>query len=706
MANSPTLRPIRSPMPTLGKRPNGRRGGERHQTAATATAKEIDRLLEEEWGREWAKSEKRYQLPERIERELEERVRQIPAIAALWEEVGELEQGDEWGDEWEMEPPVWQPAAHALATWDNYLRHSNPSGPILRVTERVRPVLWSWVETALDANAGAGERQRLARRFKQGLGRWWENGWLAERAPALLLNSKSSLLKSICELLEGETAYYYRQRQGEEWVASVWISLLSFFVAAAHPRYDHQSEEWQLSGVETATLHELAERLPDQTANYGVVTSLAQAVAAIEARAQDEAVADEVEAPIESDYDLRFEMNQAHALTPAQLQQIFGEANNISIGDEHHEKAYEKASAKAQQETAKVEDEIIAIPSAQRLARLIESPHPRDPKGTIPRQVYLGLWTRDLKPDQASEMARDLAERAQGPLWERLEAQLEAYRRVEIEAIEPDIEQKLTEREAKEWRRNERAAKRGRIEQDVLDTASFLVEFGGLDARLRAIAMADRPHCRGIRDGWEANLFALLSEFPGGYRYQSFPLAYLNSSDAMMTDGSGQILDSDESWRRWKLDARWDAILEKMETRLESTKEEWQRAHLENLLAAGFYRRDDFTRFERYATRPNAAPPGVAQAALFFDDFEAWRVLLGSLNGWNKWPLVNFWQAQQSDPQRQGARPHHRGANAVQNQRRRRRQSDVGMAQAPFARRVRAAFGASRKRLGKRRCSD
>ena len=173
-------------------------------------------------------------------------------------------------------------------------------------------------------------------------------------------------------------------------------------------------------------------------------------------------------------------------------------------------------------------------------------------------------------------------------MWARFEAQLEAHRRLETEALEPDIAQKLTEREAKEWRTRVRAEKRQHLAVDVYDIANVLAYVDGLPAQLKAIELADRPGCRDIRDRLEERLFVSLEAPP-------------------VTDDA--VPDAPEKWRAWKLGAEWDAILARLEARLPAAKSEWERWNLQRQLATGFYRRGDKKRFaEMVGAHPKRFP--------------------------------------------------------------------------------------------------
>ena len=630
---------------------------ERNQRAYQATAQEIERLLQAEWGEAFVRGEKRGQLPMRVELELDERARKQPEIAALWADVGELAPGEAWQ---EIEPQ-WEPVGALMETWGGYLQDYKPSGPTRRVAQRVRPILWRWVEAALDESRPWAERERMARRLKPH-GGYWGGGAISreqarEQLPALLARVKPPLLPALNAYI---SSCDERSRNeiwtGEAAIAKFWMDLLQTLGSAIDPRYDDADQPAATPALDAAMLRSLVADFPDDLAETNHLNwTLGQFHRSIEALEDAGKAAPgivEVDEPFSSDDELRlharFTLNHAEALSPSQLLELSTRFDQFQMGGFDQEK-YDELQRELARQVVVVEAEISALGDDERLRRLIEAPHPRDERLTIRRQNYLLLWARDLSFEDAAAMWQSWLERAQLPLWARFEARLEAYRRMELEPIEPDIEQKLTAREAKEWRRDERARRRENIEGDVLDIAQTLISQGGLAARLRAIELADRPSCRDIRDQLEDGLAAELDNYPGGHIYQLMPVGFEGSSGWM-----SQVFDDgkavQQAWQSWTLGAEWDEILEKIEARASGLKsDDWQRTNLERQLATGFYRRGNFAKFERYATRPGAFPQAVALAASELDDFEAWRVLLGALNEWNKGPLEQFWQAQQSD---------------------------------------------------------
>ena len=618
---------------------------ERHQAAQEATNQEIERLLEAEWGSEYVRGKQRGKLPMRVELELDARARQTPAIAELWEAVGELAQGNAWQEV----IPVWEPVAMLMEKWGDYLHDYKATGPTRRVAERVRPLLWSWIEVTFDASRDLVERERMVRRLEPHGGYWGGNAIreqrVREQLPALLLRAKAPLLPALEHYIKScDERSRNEILTGEAAIAKYWMDLLARVGNAIFALSNNLSDEARAADFDVATLRALVADFPADIAEINhwswTLNQFQGNLEDLERLQQGDAPAPEKVEAFDEPTSPRFKLNQPDALSPAQMQELFG--------DYADEEKYKTDLAKADMEIAQVEREIIALDEAERLRHLIEAPHPRAENLTIARQNYLRLWMRDLKRDEAIVLSGALMQRAKAPLWARFEAQLETYRRVEVEPIEPDVEQKLTEREAKEWRRDERALRREGIERDILDIANSLIGDGGLAARLKAIELADRPSCRGMRDQLEDGLATELDAYPGGYYYQILPFS---SGFDEMPDAEPMALQT--AWENWRLDDEWDAVLTLIEARLGRLKsEDWQRTNLERQLATGFYRRGNFAKFEHYATRPNAFPQAVAIAALALDDFEAWRVLVGVLPRWQDQPLSEFWDKQQDDAEK------------------------------------------------------
>lgn len=598
---------------------------ERNRHAWEKTREETDRLLGEEWGEEFLAPDKRWKLPSRVLRELDERARQNPEVARLWNELGD--------NPFERAALEWQPIQLLTGTWSEYVTGYNATGPTKRVAARLRPVFLSWIETAFDFERNATQRAPFARRFlvnhnTWGLASWLGKELLQEQLPALLLRTKSDVLTPLQSLLKSKEGLYRQtDYQESELFAALWLSLAWAVGNSIQKPYNQKLEEWPLPAVEPATLRELSEGLKASKATEHVLTTLQNAAKELDAaklaQSRPAPVETEVEVPPvfgkkESIFD------EGDALLAEQIERIYAKAQDTDDDAED-----EKAQAKAQKEVKRVEAEVAVLNDDEKVARLIAPPHPRDPNKTISRMPYWKVWSRDLGENGAQKLKSALWERVEPKLWAAFELKLEEYRRMETDAVEPKIEQKLTERELKEWRAQTRRDKRTAIARELSDIANLLIEVDGLPARLKAIEVADRPSCRDVRDQFELGLFYELEKYPGFY----------SSPDNTL-----------QAWQEWKLGEEWDAILAKMETRLGEAKDEWRRTMLERQLAAGFYRRGDFEKFRDYATRPNAFAPAVAAAAVAFDDFEAWRILMSTNNCYG--PPAVFWKAQLGDETR------------------------------------------------------
>lgn len=587
---------------------------ERNAAAWKATQEETDRLLKEEWGEKWAQSGERWKLPSRVLRELDERARAKPEIAQLWQALGE--------NPWETVAPEWNSAGLLIATWSGYLSECETTGPIRRVNARLRPVLWDWVRAAFDFGRDQNERECMARRLMTRhlhyqFVNWIEGEVLLEQLPALLLRVKPNLLKFIQWGVKGHDGFDDpANRRGDQNLAALWISLAVSLGNKIRKPWDIDPKNWELPAIESQVLRNLLADTPENQRKFGGLGSLSDAAKEIEdARAAQDVPKVEAAAPTDFKYD---EIGRGETFN------LFRSVMSYGVSPQ---------DARAKFDT--FESRTLAFDDEKKIVSLVvPKTHLENARRALPRSLFWKVWARELGEGGAEKLKISLWPRAEPLLWAHFEERLQAHRKMETEPIEPHVKRKLTEREARAWRAQVRAQKREIIAQDVSDIADLLIEVDGLWAHLKAIELADRPHCREIRDQLERKLFSQLEQFPHGYNVSSVPSAPL------------------VAWQQWKLDAQWDAILEKMEARLAEAKEEWTRNVLERELATGFYRRGHFAKFEQYMTRPETFPQSVAAATVALNDFKAWHVLLGVINAWSAQSLFLFWQAQQDDPAR------------------------------------------------------
>lgn len=606
----------------------------RTSKASEATQKETDRILKEEWGEEWVASGKRWRLPSRVLRDIDERVRQNPEIAKLWAELGV--------NPYERISVEWHPTAVMSAMMGNYLSDYNATGPMRRIGERLRPIFWSWLREAFDTQNPPEIRRKSAKRLFGDNGWWVMVQWLgteqmkAELLP-VLLQAKPSLLSAINKRIGSQENLYHIEEEGEEVItllARIWVFLALTLTRFFRPPYNVKIRDWPLpNGVQAADLRELTEGLKASKTNKSYLDEIISAADNVEQARRAQSIAEEEEpspepevvTPRSSLWTPIGVLSAYEVLSSDQLQSFYAV-------DGDQDKVQERINAAVR----RIEEGIAAITeAAARIQILAELPPlPDNPGSTVTRKSYWQIWTKDMGEEAAQTLKESLWGKLEPRLWKRLDDRLEAYRRAETDPIEPKIEQKLTEREAKEWRAQTRRDKRALLQRDIHDIANLLVQNDGITARLRTIEMADRPSCRDLRDQFEKGLFAEVEHFPGEYGHNTSPISI-------------------EEWNAWKLGADWDGTLEKMELRLSESKEnDWQQAILRRQLATGFYRRGNFAKFEHYAVTPNAFPRPVAMAVVPFDDFEAWRVLLLGANQWGGDPLTVFWKAQIQDETR------------------------------------------------------
>ncbi|BCM93935.1 hypothetical protein IAD21_05830 [Abditibacteriota bacterium] len=608
---------------------------ERNSEAWQATQKEIERLLTDEWGSEWAQPTKRWKLPSRVLREIDERARQSPEVAALWEKLGE--------SPFERAAPEWQPTQLMTATFGSYLSTYGQTGPMKRVADRLRPGIWGWTYAAFDFGSSTEERSRNARRLMGSNGWWGFAHWLGtERLivelPSLLMRSKAPLLEQAQSQLGAEQGLYnIASPNGDGWVARLWLLLTWALGNALQRPYNIQPEDWIIPAeVEPETLRQIIAELQTNQSSDHIVRGLKDAAKNIdEARQlQKEKAQSPVEVVETSVVEAEPESARVIAVLPTSLLNPYDVLGDEQIREIYAKDGYtDEAQARISAEVEKVEREMSRVQEPEKKVQLLVQPpaHPRDANKIISRMPYWRVWSRDLGEKGEQKLKEAVWSEAEPKLWARLDATLEEYRRAETDPVEPKIEQKLTERELKEWRAQMRRETRTAIAREIWDVVGLLVHVNGFKARLRAIELADRPSCRDIHSQMELTLIGELERYPGDYGTQSM---------------------SGAAWSEWRLGDEWEEVLRRGEAQLEKAKEEWGRANLERQLATGYYWRGQFERFKEMATRPNVSPYGVAMAVVARDDFEAWRVLIGNPQYGLSDQLSLFWKAQLGDPER------------------------------------------------------
>jgi len=594
---------------------------ERATKASQAVQAEVERLLREEWGQEWVASDQRWKLPSRILREINERALSDAEVARLQSEIGEAP--------WQRAALQWQPAQLFAGAVGSYLSEVEPTAPTRRVAERVRPILRGWIVGAFDDSKSIEERPVLAQRINNStqsysLGTWLGEDWTMETLPTVLIAAKSKLLDDINRALDSERFMFGFTSARETSVSplsALWIGLMQTFGYTLHLRSPLHGRTTKTLPVHLPPqlLKDVVEGLKDPRNSHHLISSIRQVASKIEKKGVYEPkpakpLVAKPEEPAVRPHEL---------LGQNLLRQIYTEQGYT-----------EEAEARIAAEAKKAEEEM-ALPDDDEQVRLLVEPPQRirgpkhiNPNPMISRLPYWNVWLRQMGND-AEELKARVWSRAAPQLWARYEEKLEAYRRAETDPVEEKVERKLTERELKAWKADRRREKRGLIAQEIRDISAMLIRVEGFPAQLRAIELADRPSCRDIRDGLENGLFYLLDLSPG----------------------QGNKLGGVQSWDVWKLGPEWDAILRKLETRFTEAKEGWQREALARQLASGFYRRDNFSQFAHYAVQGELAfPQSVAQAISFYDDFEAWKVLLGSTSRWASAQGDAFWQEQLKEP--------------------------------------------------------
>jgi len=596
---------------------------ERATKASQAVQAEVERLLREEWGQEWVAPDKRWKLPSRILREINERALSNAEVARLQSEIGE--------SPWQRAAQQWQPAQLFAGAVGSYLIESEPTAPTRRVAERVRAILRGWIVGAFDESKPEEERRVLAQRIHNATHPYYFGAWLGEEwfkvLPPLLLRVKPLLVDDINARSKLNIGQYGVGLVPEKHLFSdLWVGMAQWLSRAVEQRCSpyFRKQNLSLPSLQTASLlREMTEGLVTQEDHSHLGASLKRAARSLEKQYEADPQPKPAKPPI-----VKVEQPavQPHELLGQNLlRQIYAEQGYT-----------EEAQARITAEAKKVEEEMALADDDQKVALLVELPqYLRDPKHIVPRNMisrlpYWNVWLKQMGND-AEELKARVWSRAAPLLWTRYEEKLEAYRRAETDPVEEKVERKLTERELKAWKTERRKEKRQLIAQELHDIARMLIHVEGFPAQLRLIELADRPSCRDIRDQLETWLFHTLDVFPGKHNQAATP----------------------DAWKIWKLGPEWDAILEKLEGRLGEAKDQWRRASLEQKLAAGFYRRDNFSKFKEYATRgENSFPQSVAQALSVYDDFEAWKILIAHPNRWQSAQGEMFWKAQLAAPQR------------------------------------------------------
>ncbi len=605
---------------------------ERNSEAWQATQKEIERLLTEEWGSEWATPQKRWKLPSRVLREIDDRARQNPEVADLWKKLGE--------SPFERAAPEWHPTQLMTAAFGAYLSNYGLTGPMQRVADRLRPVMWGWVHAAFDFEMPINERARNARWLigENGFGgtHWLGLERLKAELPTILLGAKAPLMKQLKVQLADERGFYGATGQsGEELVARLWL-LLAWSLGNAFRRpYNVDAKDWEVPAeIEPETLREIVADLKGSKNNDPIFSGLKDAANAIEETRKARGAADEEKSSGAPTVEAENSMALFDPATDLLLLQPRDVLADVQLQEIYQEEgATGGVQDRIRAEVKKVESEIASIKELEKKVQLLVEPpaHPRDPNKIISRTPYWKVWSRDLGENGEQKLKDMLWGEAEPKLWARLDARLDEYRRAETDPVEPKIEQKLTEAELKEWRAGMRRDARAAIAREIWDISGLLFYVDGFQARLKAIELADRPSCRDLRDEMEVALIGELERYPGD-----------NRSPILPTGG----------WSEWKLGEEWDVVLRKGDALLEKVKSGWELSNLERQLATGYYRRGHFERFAELAARPSVFPRPVAVAAVALDDFEAWRVLIAVSHQWTDLELIQFWKKQLDDPRR------------------------------------------------------
>ncbi len=617
----------------------------RSQLAAAAQLAGVNRLLEEEWGAEWLASDKRWKLPSRVLRELDERARQNPEVARLQAEVGETP--------WQRATLEWQPAQLFAGALSPYLNNPAPTAPMRRVAGRVRPILQTWIEGAFDEATPLEERRTLALRLSNAthiytLVSWLGQEWMMETLVPLLLRVKPAMLPDINRALKAmNSGNTLSPNSPNVPFNTLWVHLAQWvgqLVEREFLPYYQKSKTPLPASLTPEMLRELAQDLNTKRNRFSITSSLLSAAKSLE---KEQAKQPETAPDVASLDQNTSGAAVATASAPAELLEPEPDVPkadapvlqpNEALSSQQVRDIYAKdgytpeAQAKIDAEVRKAEGEMAPdkLSDDEKVARLVEPPpHPRDPNRIILRMPYWKVWTNRLQGG-AAELRERVWKRAEPQLWARLEEKLEEYRRVETDPVEEKIEKKLSQRELKTWKTDRRREKRALVAREINDIENLLVTVDGLGARLKVIELKDRPSCRDLRDQSEQALWMTLAQFPGDYGRKTVSA----------------------NWKEWKLGPEWDAILEKAETRLGEVKDEWRLNQMLGQLATGYYRRGNFDKFAHYAALPGAFSSEVAAATLAFDDFEAWQVLTRTIARWGGDDLQKFWQEQLKNPER------------------------------------------------------
>jgi hypothetical protein len=584
---------IEAAQPAKRRQQSESEGWRKRQDAySRAYQKQVDALLVKDWGAEYASGPKRMQLPARVWREINEQAQNDPHVKALHNELGE--------GPWAVAAQQWQPPALFNTALGQYLK-PDATAPQREVADKVRVQLWHWIEAAL-GNGPSGERAvaLMALSDVPGylLGQWLghENIW--QRLPALLQNSRPSLLKSLVSALQDRTGAHREP-------SYLWAQLAGALAQSCRKPYYIKSEDW---GVPEDITPEVLRDLKIKGENWGINRSLEDAAKELEKSHRTQA---KTASPAKTPTEPEDKVEPPHIPLHFSSEDWTETSQEAQRSGEDWNSIYKRRQNEVRQQIEAVED------VEQKIERLLE-PTPLESKTRISRLSYWTVWVSKLGRDA---LMKPLWPRVGPLLWARYEAQLEAYRRVESDEIAPQIGAKLSPRELKEWKTAQRRLKKQGIANEIRDLAWVLADAEGFEGQHKMLRLLERP---GVKD-------LLLAQ-------QKMVLAQITQT-VFNRDQKTREQSSDPEWlhQNWFLDQKWGPFIAQAEAQLLGNKRAstWDRQSAARQLAIAHYRLntpESRARFRELAIEARSLGHELVLPVTTLGDVETWLLFVATLD--------------------------------------------------------------------------
>jgi hypothetical protein len=565
---------------------------EQQHAYSVAYSAAMEASLTAQFGSDILDSHRRWQLPSRIWNEIQIGVSSREDIKVLLEAMGQ--------SPWARAALEWQPKQLFQSALEPYMAE-RATGPQRKVASEIRTYLWNLVDAAFDENATEDERKLSGIRLRELLpsfriSNWLERKQMWEQLPALLQQWRPTVSRENLE----ETAN------------SAWFGLVQMLLYSLHRPYNIEPKDWNPPAIITPELIR-GWKIPELE-GYGinlalenVACNLEQSVVFNEDSQDDSEVVEEVVSEDDFDLDLGYFPSEWRL---AQLKK------NQSAED------FQALLNRWREEKLQIIQDIKT--TEDRVGMLLNPPVYVDKP--IKRYVLWEIWSRDnanLKEQQWPLVSSQL--------WALYEEKLELYRRIESDEIAPELGSKLTVGELKEWKANERAAKRRIIANEIDDLTNLFRSIEDLEAEIKMLRLLERPGVRDLLKTQQSHLLARASN------------AFYHRNQRISTP------EDDEKWLRenWFLDESWGDLLKELETALLGAKRvnDWEKQFYSKQFAIAHYRlksSESRQKFLSLAREVDNLAVNLVIPVTFLNDIEAWLIILERME-WSYPEMRQLW---------------------------------------------------------------